>query len=74
MRSERFNGTAIYAAGSLVNAASDNHVVDVLAEYNAVNNPDLLSNVGWTQTLFVEIEETFKVPSSVMSRSRPFNL
>jgi len=70
---ERFIGTAIHATGSLVNAASNNHMVDVLAEYNAVNNPDLLPDVGWTPVLFVEIEETFKVPSSVMSRSGPFN-
>ena len=70
---ERFSGTAIHATGSLVNAASDNHLVDVLSEYNAVNNPDLLPNVGWTPVLFLEIEETFKVPSSVMSGSGPFN-
>ncbi len=70
---ERFSGTAIYAAGSLVNAASPNHLVDVLAEYNAVNDPDLLPNVGWTPVLFLEIEPTFQVPSTIMSRSGPFN-
>ncbi|MCM3901530.1 MAG: hypothetical protein ND866_07470 [Pyrinomonadaceae bacterium] len=70
---ERFSGTAIYAAGSLVDAASPNHLVDVLAEYNAVNNPDLLPNVGWTPVLFLEIEPTFKVPSTIMSGSGPFN-
>jgi len=70
---ERFVGTAIHATGSLVNAASDHNVVDVLSEYNTVNNPDLLPNVGWTPVLFIEIEETFKVPSSVMSSSGPFN-
>jgi len=70
---ERFVGTAIYETGSLVNAASDNHMVDVLGEYNAVNNPDLLPTVGWTPVLFLEIEPTFKVPSTVHSRSGPFN-
>jgi pectate lyase len=70
---DRFNGTAIYAAGSLVNAAAENHVVDVVAEYNAENNPDLLPTVAWTPVLFLEIEPTFKVPSSVLSRSGPFN-
>jgi pectate lyase len=69
---ERFNGTAIFVTGSLA-AAPSNHYIDVLAEYNAVNNPDLLSNVGWTPVLFIEIEDTYKVPSSVMSRSGPFN-
>jgi pectate lyase len=69
----RLNGTAIHIAETLVNAASDNNLVDVLAAYNAVNNPDLSSDVGWTPTLFIEIEPTFKVPSSVESRSGPFN-
>jgi pectate lyase len=70
---ERFNGTAIFVAETLVNAAADDHLVDVLAEYNAANNPDLSPNVGWTPVLFLEIEPTFKVPSSVLSRSGPFN-
>jgi len=45
----------------------------VLSAYNAVNNPDLSSNVGWTPTLFLEIEPAFKVPSAIESRSGPFN-
>jgi pectate lyase len=69
----RLSGTAIHIVGSLVNAASDNHEVDVLAEYNAVNNPDLSGDVGWTPTLFLEIEPTFKVPAAIESRSGPFN-
>jgi pectate lyase len=69
----RLNGTAIHISGTLVNAASDNNLVDVLAAYNAVNNPDLSSDVGWTPTLYAEIEPTFKVPSTVESRSGPFN-
>jgi pectate lyase len=69
----RLNGTAIHVSETLVNAASDNNLVDVLAAYNAVNNPDLSSDVGWTPTLFVEIEPAFKVPSAIESRSGPFN-
>jgi pectate lyase len=69
----RLNGTAINISATLVNAASDNHIVDVLAEYNATHNPDLLSDVGWTPTLFIEIEPTFKVPSAVESRAGPLN-
>jgi pectate lyase len=69
----RLNGTAIHIEGSQVNAASANHEVDILSAYNAVNNPDLSGNVGWVPTLFIEIEPTFKVPSSVQSRSGPFN-
>ena len=56
-----------------VNAASDNSIVDVVAVYNAANNPDLLSDVGWTPTLFLEIEPTFKVPSAIESDAGPVN-
>jgi pectate lyase len=69
----RLSGAAIHIEGSLVNAASDNHLVDILAAYNAVNNPDLSGDVGWTPVLFLEIEPAFKVPSAVESRSGPFN-
>ncbi len=69
----RLNGTAIHISETLVNAASDNKLVDVLAAYNDVNNPDLSGDVGWTPTLFVEIEPSFKVPSAIESRSGPFN-
>jgi pectate lyase len=69
----RLSGAAIHIEESLVNAASANHEVDVLAAYNAVNNPDLSDNVGWVPTLFIEIEPAFKVPSAVESRSGPFN-
>jgi pectate lyase len=70
---DRFNGTAIHVSGTLLNAASDNASVDVLAAYNAANDPDLSGNVGWTPTLFVDIEPTFKVPSAIESRAGPFN-
>jgi pectate lyase len=69
----RLNGTAIHALETLINAASDNHLVDVVADYNAANNPDLLTDVGWTPTLFIEIEPAFKVPSSIESGAGPFN-
>jgi hypothetical protein len=66
------NGTAIHISETLVNGASQNKLVDVLAAYNEVNNPDLSGNVGWTPTLFIEIEPTFKVPSAIESRSGPY--
>jgi len=69
----RLSGTAIHISETLVNGASQNKLVDVLAAYNEVNNPDLSGNVGWTPTLFIEIEPTFKVPSAIESRSGPFN-
>jgi len=67
------NGRAIVADGTLHNAASENHGVDPLAEYNAVREPDLLGDVGWTPTLFLAVDPTHRVPSLVESRAGPVN-
>jgi len=72
---ERLNGTAIYESGTMLNSPSQSgwHTVDVLAEYNAVNDPDLLSDVGWTPTLFIDFLETQDVIPAVESGAGPFN-
>ncbi len=43
-----FKGTAIHESGTLLNSPSQSghHAVDVLAAYNEVNDPDLLSDTG----------------------------
>jgi hypothetical protein len=71
----RFNGTAIHESGTLLNSPSQSgkHAIDVVAAYNAVNDPDLSENVGWTPTLFVDLTETQDVPSDVESGAGPFN-
>jgi pectate lyase len=69
---ERFNGTAIHATGTLVNGRSDRYLVDVVGVYNAVNDPDLGTDVGWTPTLFTAIDETKRVPVQVTLRAGPF--
>jgi pectate lyase len=69
----RFNGTAIATLETLVNAASDNHLVDVRAEYNAVNDPDLTDAVGWTPTLVFLMSPPHEVPGLVTSGAGPFN-
>jgi pectate lyase len=70
---ERFNGTVIFDAGTHVNGAPEKNLVDVVAAWNAVNDPDLTEDVGWTPTLFLEIEPTGKVPSSVQSHAGPLS-
>jgi pectate lyase len=72
---ERLNGTAIFETDTMLNAPSQSgrHVIDVLAAYNAANEPDLLNDVGWIPTLFVELTETQDVPSAVESGAGPFN-
>jgi pectate lyase len=54
----RFNGTAIYAAGTFVSGFGQANSVDVVAAYNAVNTPALVPTVSWVPTLFVEIHPT----------------
>jgi pectate lyase len=69
---ERLNGTAIHAADTLVwSTAAGYQLVDVLAEYNAVNDPDLASDVGWAPTLFEHIDPVESVELRVEKRSGP---
>jgi len=59
----------------MLNAPSQSgrHEIDVLAAYNAVNDPDLLSNVGWTPTLFIDLLETQEVLFTVEAGAGLFN-
>jgi pectate lyase len=68
-------GTAIYEAGTLLNSPSESehHAIDVVAAYNAVHDPDLSENVGWTPALFAGLTETQDVPADVESGAGPFN-
>jgi len=58
----RFNGTMIHAEGTLINGFSRLNQVDVVAAYNAANDPDLSPTVTWTPTLFSRIDPTARVP------------
>jgi len=70
---DAFNGTAIQESGTYLNGTPDKNLVNVLAAYNAVNDPDLSGTVGWTPTLFLEIQPTGKVPSAIQNDAGPFN-
>lgn len=69
------NGTAIYESGTLLNSPSHHgkHAVDVVSEYNAVNDPDLTEDVGWVPTLFTGMDDTRRVPALVRSKAGPFS-
>jgi len=69
---ERLNGSSIFAAGTHVNGTPAKNLVDVVAAWNAVNDPDLGTDVGWTPSLFSVIEPTRKVPSAVQDDAGPF--
>lgn len=68
-----YKGTAIHETGTRVNGTPGGGFVDVVAAYNAVNDPDLSTNVGWTPTFFIEIEDTQRVVPAVHSGAGPFN-
>jgi pectate lyase len=61
----RFNGTNIHAGGSLVSVGGLPSYVDLVAEYNAVNDPDLVPTVGWAPTLFTNLHNAHAVPFRV---------
>ncbi len=67
------NGRAIYVDGTLHDAASANHFVDPLADYNVARDPDLLGDVGWAPIAFLPIDATHRVPSLVIVGAGPFN-
>jgi pectate lyase len=72
---EGLRGTAIHESGTMLNAPSQSgeHVIYVLAEYNAANDPDLAGDVNWTPTLFVDLMETQDVMPAVEPGTGPFN-
>ncbi len=70
---EVFKGLAIHESGTYVNGTPDKNRIDILAAYNAVNDPDLSPDVGWAPTLFIEIQPIGKVPSAVQNDAGSFN-
>jgi pectate lyase len=61
----RFNGTNIHAAGSLVSIEPRPRDIDLVAEYNAVNDPDLVPTVAWAPFLFRNLHSARAVPHRV---------
>lgn len=69
---ERFNGTSLHAAGTFVNAFSSSDGVEVVEALNDLNDPDLLTDLGWTPTLFERVYATRTVPFLVELFAGPF--
>jgi pectate lyase len=71
------NGTAIFEEGTLLNSPSRSKrhggEVDVVAAYNALYDPDLVEDVGWTPTLFIDLMDTRHVMPAVESGAGPFH-
>jgi pectate lyase len=58
----RLNGTAISASGTLLVGPRVRNPVDVVAAWNAVNDPDLGFDVGWVPTLNHELLPAWTTP------------
>jgi pectate lyase len=58
----RFNGTAITAKSTLVVGPRVRNPVDVVAAWNAVNDPDLGVDAGWVPTLNHELVPAWTTP------------
>lgn len=71
----RLNGALIHETGTQTNGARHNchELVDVVAAYNAENDPDLSEEVGWAASLRVRLEPTRRVPSTVQREAGPFD-
>ncbi|HEY3472033.1 MAG TPA: pectate lyase [Amycolatopsis sp.] len=69
---EYWKGTVLHATGTLaVTGSSWPRAVDLLAEYNAANDPDLGPDVGWTPVLVDRLDPAWEVPARVLSGAGP---
>ncbi len=59
---DRFNGTALSVSGTLVIGPRVRNPVDLISEWNAVNDPDLGFDAGWTPTLNHELLPAWTTP------------
>jgi pectate lyase len=68
----RFNGTTLSASGTLVLGPRVRNPVDVIAAWNAGNDPDLGFDAGWVPTLNFELLPAWTTPLLVPLLAGPF--
>lgn len=71
---QEWRGTAIEAHRTWVNGRTPAHRVDVVAAYNAVNDPDLVADVGWRPHLVAERHPGASVPAVVTAHAGAGNV
>ena len=69
---DRFNGTTLSVSGTLVAGPRVRNPVDVISAWNAVNDPDLGFDAGWTPTLNFELLPAWTTPLLVPLFAGPF--
>ncbi|GAB3443251.1 pectate lyase family protein [Actinophytocola sediminis] len=60
-----WGGTALTARDNLLRAGHRSSPVDLVAEYNAANDPDLGADAGWVPTRHTRIDRARSVPALV---------
>jgi pectate lyase len=67
-----WKGTVLHATGTLVATGTAwPRPVDLLAEYNAANDPNLGPDVGWTPGLVDRLDPAWQVPARVLAGAGP---
>jgi pectate lyase len=69
---ERFNGMTLTALGTLVVGPRVRNPVDVISAWNAVNDPDLGFDAGWTPVLNHQLAPAWTTPLVVPLFAGPF--
>jgi pectate lyase len=67
----RFNGTSLHSTETLMNGHARADYVDVVAEYNAVREPDLDSTVAWSPVLVGRLDPVHAVEALVGTHAGP---
>ena len=68
---QRFNGSAIFETGTLLNGSCDESSVHLVAAWNAANDPDLSETVDWSPTPSDRLQPTSEVPDAVQRHAGP---
>ncbi len=68
-----FRGTALTAIGNLHTGVPARRPVDIVAAYNAVNDPPLGADAGWTPVLAAGRQPAWDVPQTVLSQAGPID-
>lgn len=66
-----WGGKQIYAADNMVKNQAGSSVVDLVAAFNAVNDPDLPNTASWTPELVAELTPVQDVPALVRAKAGP---
>lgn len=69
----RFNGTSLHQHGNIFDSPSATFVADLVAEYNATHDPDLVDGVTWTPVFHTDIDLARRVKRIVPGLVGPRN-